>query len=107
MEDTYPQPPIGYSCTSCGGIADVEMDGIYLCARDALRTMGANPQAEWDGPTPAGRESVVLVDLTDVGEIRLEAVEAIPFDPPGTGPTMRGIPSSWQASASTHTTRTD
>jgi len=70
MEDTYPQPPTGHSCTSCGGIADVEMDGIYLCARDALRTMGANPQAERDPPTPAGRGSVVLVDLTDVGEIK-------------------------------------
>lgn len=70
MEDTYPHTPTGYTCTACGGIADAEVDGIYLCARDALRAMGENPESDGDAPTPAGRESVVLVDLTGVGEIR-------------------------------------
>jgi len=70
MEDTYSQPPTGYRCSACGGIAVVDLDGIYLCADDAIRSMGADPEYACDRPVGAGSRPAVLVDPTDVGEVR-------------------------------------
>ncbi len=70
MEDTYPQHPTGRICTFCGGIAVVDLDGIYLCAGDAIRSMGVNPESVRRRPVVAGSKPAVLVDLTDVGEVR-------------------------------------
>jgi hypothetical protein len=39
MEGTNTQHATGYTCHECGGIAVVDIDGHYLCARHAIETM--------------------------------------------------------------------
>jgi hypothetical protein len=48
MESTYRQTPTGYICTVCGGIAVMEAGGLYLCAPDALRSLGVSPESDCD-----------------------------------------------------------
>ena len=69
MEDTHPQHPTRAACTICGGAALVDTDGIYLCARDAVRSMGVTPQSEYDEPVDGVLKPAVLVDLSDVGKV--------------------------------------
>jgi hypothetical protein len=70
MGDTSPQHPTGYTCTVCGRIAVADTDGTYLCAVDAIAAMIGDADTECDTPFDAGPERAVLVDLTDVGEVR-------------------------------------
>ena len=70
MEDAYSQHPTGYTCTVCGGIAVVDTDDTYLCAVDAIAAMSGASGSRSDTPLVAGPERAVLVDLTDVGEVR-------------------------------------
>ena len=39
MEGTTTQHPTGFICSICEGIAVVELDGNYLCARHGIEAM--------------------------------------------------------------------
>ncbi len=41
IEDTTLQHPTGYACTVCRGVVVVDTDGTYLCAVDAIATIGS------------------------------------------------------------------
>ena len=70
MENTYRQTPTGYICTVCGGIAVMDTDGSYLCAPDALRSLGVSQESDCDLVNNPDLQRAAVVDLTDVGEVR-------------------------------------
>lgn len=70
MENTYRQSPTGYICTVCGGIAVMDADGFYLCAPDALRSLGVSPEFDCDLVSITDLQRATVVDLADVGEVR-------------------------------------
>ena len=39
MEDTTTQHPTGFVCSICEGVAVVEIDGGYLCAKHGIEAM--------------------------------------------------------------------
>jgi len=39
MEGMSKQHATGYTCHMCGGVAVVDIDGSYLCAKHAIETM--------------------------------------------------------------------
>ena len=67
MESTYRQTPTGYICIVCGGIAVMDADGFYLCAPDALRSLGVSQESDCDPVNITDLQRAEVVDLTDVG----------------------------------------